>query len=489
MPIKRADVNLSELFGKDRAQEDKNLKFYFVKTTQYSEIQNGEKELVLGRKGSGKSAMFTMLAEDAANSSDTIPVKISFNGEDFIYIQNWLSQHNFTESLNDDWKYSLAWKDFIISELIYSAIHTDYLEFLDKSLKQKLINDGFMEENAWKRFAKSVIKSFKGVELPENLGKFSFDFSTLTDFTSIDKNNLEDALNNLISNNKFFVVIDNLDEPWKNNDSMNSWLRGLIFSIRQIKRDYRNIKVVAFLRTDIYDVISKGSDLFDSKNEITTILWDDNNYFGLKQLVAARIAHYFDKDYPTTFNEINTLWNYIFPKTYTYNHHPNFVSDYIIDRTFQRPRELLQFCHLLVEVSKSTYFPLDENVISPAEIQYSNWKVNDISGEYSQTCKNIDKCIMSFVGVSDSWTWSATALLEHLENLDSHDILINAITNTPYTPKESLDFLYKIGFLRKVIKQPGKRLRYRMYNEDSSINYTKSVFDIHPAFRKKFTTY
>lgn len=488
MGIKKSDVNLTDLFGRDRAQEDNNLKYYFVKTTQYSEIQNGEKELVLGRKGSGKSAMFTMLAEDAAKDSDTIPVKISFNGEDFIYIERWLSQHNFNEELNDDWKYSLAWKDFILSELIYSCINTDFFDYLEPSLKQKMIDEGFIDDSAWKRFAKSLLKTFKG-EVQGKIGKYSFDFSNLTDFSSTDKKQLQDALDNLISNNNFFVVIDNLDEPWKNNNSMNAWLRGLVFSIRQLKREYKNIKIVAFLRTDIYDIISKGSDLFDSKNEITTISWDDNNYFCLKQLVAARIAHYFNKDYPTTFKAINTLWAYLFPVTYTYNHKSNYVLDYIITRTFQRPRELLQFCRLLIETSKASYFPLSENIISPAEIRYSNWKLNDISGEYSQTCKNIDKCIMTFVGPRQSWSWTAQQLLLHLESIDAQDTLIDAVTSAPYTTKESLTFLYRIGFLRKVISCPGKRTRYRMYYEDSTINYTKSIFDIHPAFRKKFTTF
>ena len=52
---------------------------------------------------------------------------------------------------------------------------------------------------------------------------------------------------------------------------------------------------------------------------------------------------------------------------------------------------------------------------------------------------------------------------------------------------ETIAFLYQIGFLRKVIREPGKRIKYRMYYEDDTINYQKSIFDIHPAFRKKFT--
>ena len=55
MAILRNNLDLVSLFGKDRAQEDENLKYYFVKTKQYEEIKRGDKELVLGRKGAGKS--------------------------------------------------------------------------------------------------------------------------------------------------------------------------------------------------------------------------------------------------------------------------------------------------------------------------------------------------------------------------------------------------------------------------------------------------
>ena len=62
-----------------------------------------------------------------------------------------------------------------------------------------------------------------------------------------------------------------------------------------------------------------------------------------------------------------------------------------------------------------------------------------------------------------------------------------SITNQTYSTKETISFLYQIVFLRKVIREPGKRVKYRMYYEDDTINYQKYIFDIHPAFRKKFT--
>lgn len=485
MVIKRDSLNLTKLFGKDRAQEDKNLQHYFVKTRQYDEIKRGDKELVLGRKGAGKSALFSILAKEAQESKDTIPVKISFDGEDFVYIENWLNSHNFTEPLNNDFKYSLAWKNFILNEIIYSSI--PYIEYFDDTLKSKLIQDGVLSGSSWKRFATAIFNVFKNGKLQSSFGNVELDFSSLTSLSLQDKEKIKEELTNLIKNNTFSIVIDNLDEPWKNNDNMNSWLRGLIFSIRQLKREYNNLKITAFLRTDIYEIISKESDLFDSKSEITTISWDDNNFFSLKQLVAARIAYYLNEPMPTSFKDINKYWNMFYPINIYYNKKPNYLNNYIITRTFQRPRELLQFCRLILEHGKKTYLPIEENAVAPAEIKYSNWKLIDLVGEYSKTCKNLDKCILSFVGARKKWDWDCASLITHIDGIEKNEKIYDAITNQTYSAKETISFLYQIGFLRKVIREPGKRVKYRMYYEDDTINYQKSIFDIHPAFRKKFT--
>ncbi|HEX2946302.1 MAG TPA: hypothetical protein VHT96_10150, partial [Clostridia bacterium] len=306
MNIIREKVDVVQLFGKDRAQEDANLKHYFIKTSQYSEIASGSRELVLGRKGSGKSAIFQTLA-DEKETHDEIPVKISFDGEDFIFIHSSLQKNDVGDVVNDDFKYSLAWKDFIISEIVYSALSR--VDKLDGILKKFLSENGLIRERTWEKFAHSLLKVIKGAKLQGTSGEIDFDLAGLSDLVETDQIKLRDSINNLIRKNSFFVLIDNLDEPWKNSPEMNAWLRGLIYAIRQLKREFNNLKLVAFLRTDIFDIISKGSDLFDSKSEITTINWDDNYFYNLKLLVASRIAFYFKKPLPSDYHQVQELWN------------------------------------------------------------------------------------------------------------------------------------------------------------------------------------
>ena len=118
---------------------------------------------------------------------------------------------------------------------------------------------------------------------------------------------------------------------------------------------------------------------------------------------------------------------------------------YIITRTFQRPRELLQFCRLILEYGKKTYLPIEENAVAPAEIKYSNWKLIDLVGEYSKTCKNIDKCILSFVGVRKKWDWDCALLITHIDGIGENEKIRDAITNQTYSTKETISFLNSRG--------------------------------------------
>ena len=479
------EIDLNKLFGEDRAQEDKNLEHYFIKTRQFKEIQAGSKELVLGRKGAGKSALFSILSKEAPSRGE-IPISIAFDGEDYVHIENALKSNNVSFDVNDDFKFSLAWRDFIISEILFQTIKNQNI--IDSRLKSLLSDKGYFEPTKWKRFATALLKVIKGARLQGNIGEVSFDFSSLN-LKSTDTDTLKTYLNKLIIDNNYIILIDNLDEPWKNTETLNSWLRGLIFATRQLKRDHNNIKIVSFLRSDIYDIISKGSDLFDSKSEITSLSWDDNNYFNLRKLIAARIAYYFNIEFiePVSQSVINDIWNKVFPRKFYYGGKSDNFWHYIISRTFQRPRELLQFCRLMFEKSNKRLLPLEDSIISPIELEFSNWKEIDLVGEYSKTYKNLDKCIDSFIGVKTTWAWHCKDLIDHIKKLSQGDRIFIISENTYATEKETIEILYKIGFLRKLSDSHAGR--YKMYHQDNSINYNLTRFDIHPAFRKRFTSY
>ena len=60
---------------KDEAEQDQRLREYFLKTSNYKNALSGTKTIVIGRKGSGKSAIFTLMRSELEESGAlVIPV-------------------------------------------------------------------------------------------------------------------------------------------------------------------------------------------------------------------------------------------------------------------------------------------------------------------------------------------------------------------------------------------------------------------------------
>ena len=324
------------------------------------------------------------------------------------------------------------------------------------------------------------LKRFWTVE-PE----IDLDFTGFKEITSPEAEEIKSALLEIIKNNNFYVLIDNLDEPWINSNQMNSWLRGLILSMRQLKRDFNNLKIITFLRDDIYDEIAKGSDLFDSENEILRIKWKDDNNFSLRKLLATRIATYFKEELNDSLLAFDNKWSYFYPLRLNYGQVPGkYLTTYITERTFSRPREFLQFCRHIIEKSQSEKLPVLQDAVHIAEREYSNWKVRDLVGEYSKTYENLENCILSFSGACQNWQLSYADLVTHYSNLSDEQKIYNKISNKHLGQDDLIKFLFLAGFLRKVILKLGVRTKYLTSIEEKFVSPSTSTFDIHPAFRK-----
>ncbi|WP_234121282.1 P-loop ATPase, Sll1717 family [Clostridium hydrogenum] len=310
---------------------------------------------------------------------------------------------------------------------------------------------------------------------------------------SVDEEEIYQEIRNEINNNNYYVLIDNLDEPWKNSTQMNSWLRGLMLSMRQLKRDYSNLKVITFLRDDIFDIIARGSDIFDSKDELLRIKWKDDQNYLLRKILAYRIANYYGETLPGSSYEIDKQISKLFVIKLKYTssgkirNKERHTLAYMIERTFSRPRELLQFARLILEKNPSNNLPITPDIIYSAEKEYSNWKVIDLAGEYSKTYENIDKFILSFSGlhILYNWKFSFNDIDKHYKTLDDGSKVYNKVSKHYLTTSETVELLYIAGFFRKIRRIGQYSIKYITSVDERDIDIQRSTFDVHPAFRKK----
>ena len=99
------DILEVEDLGKIDAESDERLTDYFVKTSAYSIISEHRKPIVLGRKGSGKTALFIALKRDNDIQKDILIEGLSFKD----YPWGAHNQACTLDVANEERFYSIRW--------------------------------------------------------------------------------------------------------------------------------------------------------------------------------------------------------------------------------------------------------------------------------------------------------------------------------------------------------------------------------------------
>ena len=464
-----------EIFGADAAEDDPNLASYFLKTSTWHKVLSGHTMLVLGRKGSGKSAIFRMLSEERLKDTVVISVTPRLFALDIL---NAFKEKYPDSPFNQEIAYTTAWRYSLMLELLLSIENT--------TGQFKFGGEAGVHE--WLR---------KNVEFDADiisrtvafLEKWTIDKVSITQLSAALSSNgrrkelvgheIDQTIPNVkqsLKNRKYIIAIDNLDEGWSNKEDARAYLAGLILAAKELSR-LSNLNVVIFMRTDMFRILETAYQHMDKfRQSIEYIEWNPTS---LARLVSLRIQKYFNIK-----NERNDdTWKRLFPARME----NNFLTyKHIVERTFLRPREIIQFCRLIIENAvKFKKENADTRDVRSAEIQYSDWKLNDLSGEYSAYYKNIDKLLECFRRNSpylsckelQSETEQAIKVSNfHSIDNDSSKIGVNKV----------ITLLYQMGFIRARFRNPQGKWRYMSSaNEPNLICANVDHWDLHPAFRRK----
>jgi hypothetical protein len=448
------------LFGTDSAEKDKFLNSYFIQTGTYRAVVNKEKLIVVGRKGSGKSAIFQYLKND----NNTVYIKLSpnkFSLDYFKQFENSISSKVFNGVMG----FTAVWKYLILKEItsqlqkksnneVLTSIAEDSVSIMDSWIKSNI------DTNSIFNFATKEISTELLEELPNSK-------------ENINVNLIRETLNQ----KKIHVLIDDLDFLWDNSVWCQNYISGLIECAFDLNSTSK-ISVTLFIREDIFTVIETKFHRIDNmRSLIENIVWTP---ILLKQLIARRIQTYFDLT-PAKFK--NDYWYFVFP--WTVNNFDSFK--YMVERTQLRPREIVQFCDKSYEIStrykKKSVADLD---ITQAEKTYSDWKLSDLCSEYVTQYRDLLKLFKAFAGVK--YDYPKNEIIGIIDSVLKSNQIGRAYQNEtqPLFSNEMLQFLYDCGFLRAKVIDPstGKKV-YRGSSTFKNFNlHMVDEFDIHPAYRR-----
>ena len=201
-----SDSSIRVLFGNEAAEDEDivRLKQYYVKSNTYESMNSDlPLQILVGHKGTGKSALFSVLkAEQEANGI----IVIKIQPDDILGLEN--DEDSFLGLIR-------AWKTGL-SNIIFQ--------------KMMISLNAISDKNTWAKnvctLALSLISKKASNWENEQIG---------------DKNFVKLLKNSLFTNKKVTVLIDDLDRGWKNTSTDISRISALLNAVRDIGRDIRNV--------------------------------------------------------------------------------------------------------------------------------------------------------------------------------------------------------------------------------------------------------
>ena len=340
---------LSELSIGDAIAENEfqTLGQYYLRTDQYGRASRGEVNLVVGRKGAGKTALFSQLRNEKRNNPKNIVVDLKPEGYQLIRLKedvlDYLAEGARTHLITALFEYVLY------LEICYKLLEKD---------KSKYLRDGRLYE-PYLRLSE-VYKSGEGGEgdfserllglsssliaaFEEKFGREREQRLTSAQVTElVHKHNIRevrDALSAYLElKDSVWVLFDNLDKGWSAHglrDEDVTILRSLIDAARkvqhQMQADEHNFHCVVFVRNDVYQLLVEAS--ADYGKESRAVLdWNDGDL--LREVLRRRLVHGVLPP-KTPFDKV---WGSICVSHYMGEE----TSHYLIERSLMRPRNLIK---------------------------------------------------------------------------------------------------------------------------------------------------
>lgn len=464
-------------WGDDSAERDQHLLEYFVASASFRRLAEGRSWLVVGRKGSGKSALLRRLEEHYAALRDTHVVKVT---PKFNTLRTILNDKDLQSSFGEEIFFQHTWlRQFMLDFLCkvgheargtYSAGSEDFARRVARDQNQTS-----------KDFVENITEILKALKLKVgDLGEFGLNLeSELRETTNIEA--LRHHVDELCrAGAKFVVMVDDLDLGWDNSDTANNLLLGLLSACVSIGGISQNIQPLVFLREDVYTLLLARTQHSDKYRDVERIRWSQEQ---LISILEERINFNRVRDGERVLDD---AFASVFPLTIGTSN----TDNWIVERTLSRPRELIQLSRYYTQ-SVDSEEPDDEK-LKATEPEYSSWKLEDLCAEYQNQYPGLS-AIMSH------WKTKFFRHKYHLTRAEIDDMVLDILESVPIdepwfnklvdeTDTHGLiAVLYEIGFLGDFVLggEGGSRTYY------SFLEYHEPLFEevqVHPCFRRAVNT-
>ena len=476
-------------FGAPAAERDIGcgLETYFVESPAYQRVRSGAKTIILGNRGSGKSAIFKVLASRERASGSQV---IELAPEDYSYelLGSTMAAAN-AGSWAKHGAYAAAWK-YLIYVLIMKEVTRKGGKGTTGAI-YKYVRDNYPNPQMGKlSLLVSYLKRLEGIKLGPF--KASFKASELDRLYKLEEiNHLLPQLRDVLGRQRVVVFVDELDRGWDSSEDAKAFVSGLFQACVSINEIHDNLRVYVSLRQELYDDIpALYEDAQKYRDLLETISWTEES---LLKLIAKRIRHCAQEN-GTNLQTLDqagdsACWNAVFATPH--GHPPNNSFRYMVDRTLLRPREIIQFCTETVELARerAVGLPLPYAAIGWTERAYSAERAKDIAAEYRYQYGGLLTVFDAFRGRSQILDRDDVELL--CLELATGEIRTTGTASwlPDRDPDEVIEILWSVGFLtaRPAAEnrtERGDRGAFLGVHQIQHLNLAAvQRFQVHPMFR------
>ncbi|WP_150140799.1 P-loop ATPase, Sll1717 family [Candidatus Enterovibrio escicola] len=447
----------------DAKHDEMGRNYFHIK--QEKAILEGTKSFVIGRKGTGKTALSESIYSQSKHN--TFSQKLTFKNFPFNDLYT-LENKDYTRPN----QYISLWKYLIYSSICKMMIDNNAIDSEVRATLSELFSSNTPLNNLKKSIkqwtAKDVSLKFMGVG-----GKIGVEKNEQSWIDRLDV--LEEVIEAYLDNSNYYIVFDELDEDYKNIVEMKQQADyiSLITSLFKAVQDVRsifsslnfNIKPIVFLRDDIYDLI-----LDSDKNK-----WEDFrvdlewNIKKIQDLLAYRISK--ANEHSDSIKSFNQAWNMVFEaspvKMGDRGRKKLSIFEYITRSTHLRPRDYVRYIQVAADDSlQHGRDVITANTVKKVDKGFSNYLRNELVDEIHGIIPDIQE-IFSIISEIRKQVFSVTEFKNVYKARLEKDLLVTK--DADYVLKTLFHFSV-IGNLSK-----GGVDFFRYSNKEARFNFKESI--------------
>ena len=396
-------------FGVSAAENEfRELAGYYLETDQFQRALRGEVRLVVGRKGSGKTAIFAQVRDRKREERQYIVVDLRPDGYQLLKFKEMVLKYLGKGSLEHT--ITAFWEYLLLLEICYKLLEKDHLPHTRdprllvpyRKLAAIYDTDRYVTEGDFSERLSRLLTHLTE-DYRSKFGEHAEKTLTQQEITELlyrhDVNKLRDQVVEYLRLKKgLLLLFDNLDKGWPTHGLTETdivILRALLEATRKIEHQLQrrdvDCKTLAFLRNDVYELlVSESPDR--GKEGRVALDWSDSDL--LRELLRRRMLYSNLPDRP-----FEALWRLICVSHVRGEE----SSQYLIDRSLMRPRGLID----LVNHCRSFAVNLSHSKIEIDDVEkglkaFSSDLVVDIGYEIRDVMPDAESVLYAFIGESQT---------------------------------------------------------------------------------------